>query len=109
MKPVVGVVGPTPDLPDLDLVEYRPGLSVDAVLVMPGEFPPEGVPEWMPIVDEPNAKAIRKAIGRWSIAIEETQVIHGPGTVVFGTLANGRLRQGENVVREGPRTLDPHP
>lgn len=102
MKPVVGVVGVLDaELPDFETVPFRPGLSVDAVLVMPGEFPPDGVPEWVPIVEEANAKAIRRAIHRWAVAIEETQEVRGPGTVVFGTLSGARLRMGENAVREG--------
>lgn len=102
MKPVVGYVGEVQeDLPDFELVPFRPGLPVDAVLVVPGEFPPEGVPEWVPIVEEVNAKALKRAIRRWAISIEEVQEIRGPGTVVFGMLANARLRMGELAVKEG--------
>ena len=102
MRPVVGVVGSLDvEMPEFETVPFRPGLPVDAVLVVPGEFPPEGVPEWVPIVDEANPRAVRRAIRRWAIEVDEAQDMRGPGTVVFGTLANGRLRMGENAVREG--------
>lgn len=101
MKPVVGVVGEIPDLPDFELVAFRPGLSVDAVLVNPGDFPPEGVAEWVPVVEEVSARALKRAIRRWAVTIEEAQEIRGPGSVVFGTLSGGRLRMGETAVREG--------
>ena len=102
MKPVVGVVGDLPEpLPEFETVPFRPGLPVDAVLIVPGEFPPDGVPEWVPVVQEADAKAIRRAIRRWAVEIESAEEIRGPGTVVFGTLASGRIRLGENAVREG--------
>ena len=102
MKPVVGIVGETDvELSEFEVVPFRPGMPVDAVLIVPGEFPPEGVAPWVPIVEEANAKAIRRAIRRWAVEIDETQDIRGPGTVVYGTLAHGRLRQGETAVREG--------
>ena len=71
------------------------------MLVIPGEFPPEAVPEWVPIVDEANARTIRRAMRRWKVTIESSQDVRGPGTVVFGALSGGRLRMGENAVREG--------
>ncbi len=101
MKPVVGVVGDIPELEDFEFVAYRPGLGIDAVLVNPGEFPPEGIEPWVPVVEEPTARAIKRAIRRWSVIIEEVQDIRGPGTVVFGSLAGGRLREGEMATREG--------
>ena len=101
MRPVVGVVGEIPDFPEFEFVAYRPGLPVDAVLVVPGQFPPEGVEPWVPIVEEEGAKALRRAIRRWAVTIEETQEVRGAGTVVFGSLQNGRLREGETAVREG--------
>ena len=102
MRPVVGLVGELEvDLPEFEIVPFRPGVAVDAVLVVPGEFPPEGVAPWVPIVEETQTKAIRRAIRRWAVEIDETQEIHGPGTIVFGTLSYGRLRQGETAVREG--------
>ena len=102
MRPVVGLVGELEvDLPEFEIVPFRPGVSVDAVLVVPGEFPPEGVPEWVPIVEDTSARTIRRAMRRWAVEIEEAQDIRGPGTVVFGTLSGGRLRMGENAVREG--------
>lgn len=102
MKPVVGFVGEIDvELPDFELVPFREGVPVDAVLVAPGEFRPDGIPEWVPVVEEPTAKALRRAIRRWSVTIEDVEVIHGPGTVVFGKLEGSRLREGELVVREG--------
>ena len=102
MKPVVGVVGDPPEaMPEFEIVPFRAGMAVDAVLVVPGEFPPEGIAPWVPVVEEANAKAVRRAIRRWAIEVDEVQEIRGPGTVVFGTLAYGRLRQGETAVREG--------
>lgn len=102
MKPVVGYVGEVDvDLPEFEMVPYRPGVSVDAVLIVPGEFPPEGVPQWVPIVEEVDAKTIRRAIRRWAVTIEDSQDIRGPGTVVYGYLENGRLRHGDMAVREG--------
>ncbi len=97
----MGVVGEMPDLPEFELVPFRPGLAVDAVLVIPGEFPPEGVAPWVPIVEEPSAKELRRAIRRWAFEIDEAQDIRGPGTVVYGSLAGGRLRMGETAVKEG--------
>ena len=102
MKPVVGVVGDLPtDITEFEFVPYQAGRPVDAVLVVPGEFGPEGVPEWVPIVEEVDARTIRRAIKRWAITIDEAQEIRGTGTVVFGDLAYGRLRMGEMAVREG--------
>jgi len=102
MKPVVGVVGVIDvELPDFELVPFREGVPVDAVLIAPGDFRPDGIEEWVPVVEEPTAKAIRKAIGRWSVTIEDVENIHGVGTIVFGLLEGGRLREGGLVVREG--------
>ncbi|RYG26006.1 hypothetical protein EON82_05065 [bacterium] len=102
MKPVVGFVGEIEaDLPDFELVPFREGLSVDAVLIAPGDFRPDGIPEWVPVVEEPTARALRRAIRRWSVTIDDVDAIHGPGTVVFGKLDGGRLREGELAVREG--------
>ena len=98
----MGVVGELVEpLPDFETVPFRPGLAVDAVLIVPGEFTPDGIPEWVPVVEETNAKAVRRAIRRWAVEIEDAEEIRGPGTVVFGTLAHSRLRLGENAVREG--------
>lgn len=102
MKPVIGVVGEIDaDLPDFELVPFREGLVVDAVLVAPGDFRPDGIEAWIPVVEEPTAKAIRKAMGRWSVTIEDVDSVHGVGTVVFGRLEGGRLLDGSLVVREG--------
>jgi DNA-binding MarR family transcriptional regulator len=102
LKPVIGYVGEIDaELPDFELVPFREGVPVDAVLIAPGEFRPDGIPEWVPVVEEPTAKALRRAIRRWSVTIEDVELIQGAGTVVFGKLQGSRLREGELAVREG--------
>lgn len=100
MRPVVGLVGNSEvDLEDFETRPYKKGESYDAILIAPGEEPPEGLPGWLPVVSDP--KALRRAIRRWAVTIDEAQDIRGPGTVVFGSLAGGRLRMGETAVKEG--------
>jgi len=96
LKPVVGVVGDMPEPNEAyEFVPYRRDVPVDAVL-SPVEIE---TPEWLPVVADP--RDLKRAIRRWAFTIEEAQDVRGPGTVVWGTLANARLRMGETAVKEG--------
>lgn len=100
MKAVIGLVGEVEaDLSEFDASPYKKGRSYDALLVAPGAETPEDLPEWLPVVHEP--KELKRALKRWSVTIDEVREVAGPGTVVYGRVANAPLRQGMTAVREG--------
>lgn len=102
MTPVVGYLGSFPGpLEGYELVPYRSGTSIDALILPEGEEPPAGLPQWVAIVRDPTLKAVRAAIKRWAFTVEEAFEVPVDGTIVTGRLANGRLWSGSLAVREG--------